>query len=132
MRSWLRNVLGPAGFEVAEAKDGTDALRAFRRQPADIVISDIFMPGQDGLELLRELQRDHPGLIIVVISGGGFNGNIDLQPLARRLGAAAVLRKPFSPEAALAAVRQALGTTTAPEAAPAVAIGPQGVAEHSI
>jgi CheY-like chemotaxis protein len=131
MRAWLRKVLGPAGFEVAEAEDGGEALRAFRRQPADVVLSDIFMPGQDGLELLRELHRDHPGVHIIVMSGGGLNGNLDLLPLARRLGAAAVLRKPFSPEAALAAVRKALGTTTAPEAAPAAATGPYGVADYS-
>jgi CheY-like chemotaxis protein len=110
MRSWLRPALEGAGHSVAEAPDGAAGLAAYRREPADLVLCDLFMPGKDGLEAIRELRRLDPGARVVAMSGGGPFGveGAELLAVARRLGAARVLLKPFGVDAVCAAVADAL------------------------
>jgi len=108
IRFLCRTILQEAGFEVAEAGDGDDGLASFRARPADVVLCDIFMPGRDGLELIRELVQTFAGARVIAMSGGGFSGKFDLLPMAAKLGAIAVLRKPFDKEVLLAAIRAAL------------------------
>jgi CheY-like chemotaxis protein len=120
VRSLLHSVLEPAGHQVLDASDGAEALRVVRRESVDVVFCDLFMPGQDGMETIRDLRRDFPGVPVVAISGGGYGGRVDLLPVARLLGAAQALKKPFRPESVLDAVRQALAGG-APEAGEAAA-----------
>ena len=94
LRAAIRRMLEAAGFEVQEA-DGEQALLAFRLCQPDLVLSDMFMPGTDGIELIRLLSREAPGLRIVAMSGGGHKGSLNLLSIAERLGAAEVLLKPF-------------------------------------
>src|SRR5262249_44040719 len=103
VRGLLRTILEPAGHHVLDAGDGAEALRVVRREGVDLVFCDLFMPGQDGLETIRDLRRDFPGLPVVAVSGG-CDGRIDLLPVARLLGAAQTLKKPFRPESVLDAV----------------------------
>src|SRR5947209_4368981 len=91
VRAVLRVMLESAGFEAAEAGDGEEGVRAFRRLEADVVLCDLFMPGRDGLEAIRGLRREFPGVKVIAMSGGGFGGAVDMLPAARLLGAAAVL-----------------------------------------
>jgi CheY-like chemotaxis protein len=118
VRAVLRDLLEMAGFEVVEASDGAEGIRTFRRQRADLIFCDVFMPERDGLETITELRRDFPGVKVIAMSGGGFGGSLDLLPVARALGAAAVLHKPFGRAAVLAAVERALGAS-AGDAGPA-------------
>jgi CheY-like chemotaxis protein len=94
-RVYGRGVLESAGHEVVVAGDGRDGVGLYRREGADVVVTDLFMPGRDGLELIRELVATRPGVRIVAASGGGFAGRVDLLEVARHLGAAEV-RSPTS------------------------------------
>jgi DNA-binding response OmpR family regulator len=113
IRKALRILLEYAGFQVAEAGNGEEGLRAFRRQPADLVITDLFMPDRDGLEVIRTLRQEFPSVKVIAMSGGGFGGSMNMLPFARRLGAAEVLDKPFDFATVLAAVRRTLNTLAA-------------------
>jgi CheY-like chemotaxis protein len=108
VRKVVRLMLEQAGFEVIEAGDGPEGIRAYRRQPPDLVFCDMFMPEQDGLEVIRQLRREFPEAKIIAMSGNTFAGRMDMLPLARLLGAAGVLDKPFTQATVVAAVRRIL------------------------
>jgi len=107
LRDVMRLMLERAGYSVALASDGEAGLRAQRARPADIVITDIFMPNQDGLETIAELRRDFPAAKVLAMSGGGtrVKGEGTLVT-AREIGAHAILLKPFDNDDLLQAVRQ--------------------------
>lgn len=108
IRRLLSQALASAGHEVLEAADGREALRIHQDRPSDLVITDILMPEQDGLEVIMALRRDTPGLKIIAMSGGGmFQQEAALQ-MAAPLGALATLRKPFDILSLLEVVRNAL------------------------
>ena len=67
----LRKILEGAGHSVSEAPDGESALRAFEGAPADLVITDIFMPDIDGLKILKVIKVQYPDLPVLVITGFG-------------------------------------------------------------
>jgi CheY-like chemotaxis protein len=113
MRFYLRSVLGRAGHEVREAADGDEGLRADERRPADLVLCDLFKPEKDGLETIREARRRWPGVKLVARRAGAFDGRLDALPVARALGPAAAIAKPFSRQDGLALV----GGLLAPAAA---------------
>jgi len=108
LRSAVRRILERAGYDVLEAGDGAAGLRLHQHEGADLVIVDIFMPEQDGIELIRELRRASPGAKIIAMSGGGRSGKIDLLKDAAVFGAARTLWKPFEMTDLLAAVRDLL------------------------
>jgi CheY-like chemotaxis protein len=118
-----RLALERRGHRVREAGDGAEGLRAYREAGADVVPLDVFMPGQDGLETLRQLRRLDPAARVVVMSAGGPGPSGDFAPAALALGAAAALRKPFGMPELLAAVAQALAGGSAAGAAPGSARG---------
>src|SRR4051794_27775787 len=101
-----RILLEEVGLEVIEATDGTAAIRAFRDPGADLVLCDLFMPGLDGLELIRTLRREFPSVKVIAMSGGAFGGTLDLLSVARHLGAAEILHKPFTQQTVLAAIER--------------------------
>ena len=107
-RRSLGVVLQRAGYEVQSAADGSAALELYHQQPTDLVITDLIMPGKEGLETIVELRRLEPQLKIVAISGGGRMAPEDYLPMARHLGAAATLVKPFSPQEMLELVAKLL------------------------
>jgi DNA-binding response OmpR family regulator len=110
MRNMLRRMLMQAGYEVIDAVDGSEGIRLFRQQPSDLVITDIFMPGKEGLQVIRELRKDFRDVRIIAMSGGSARiGEFSALPLAKEFGAIDTLTKPFMREELLEAVRQALG-----------------------
>jgi CheY-like chemotaxis protein len=109
VRRAMAKVLVRAGHDVLEASDGKVALSLLRGQTPDLVICDLFMPEMDGVEVLRELRRDYPDLRVVAISGGAYQGKVQLLDVAKGLGAAAVLKKPFDLEQLLSVVKEQLG-----------------------
>jgi DNA-binding NtrC family response regulator len=103
----LANVmLTSAGYDVEEATDGEEGVASYRRQPSDLVITDMLMPNQDGLATIRALTQLDPRVKIIAMSGGG-DGPLSYLDAAMRLGALDILRKPFTRDALLAAVRNA-------------------------
>src|SRR4051812_826903 len=103
-----RILLEEVGLEVIEAPDGGAAIRAFRDEGADLVLCDLFMPGLDGLEVIRALRREFPDAKIIAMSGGGFGGTVHLLSVAQHLGAAEILHKPFTQQTVLAVIERTL------------------------
>src|SRR5438046_8944876 len=69
---------------------------AVRRTVRLALITDIFMPGQDGIVTVRRIRKEAPGVKVIAVSGGDSTGRLDLRKDAELLGAATSLRKPFS------------------------------------
>jgi DNA-binding NtrC family response regulator len=109
IRAILRDILEAEGHEVLLAEDGDRGIALHRARPADLVITDIFMPGKEGIETILELQEGFPGLKIIAMSGGGLLQTLEYLRAARTLGAVRALVKPFDHDALLATVREVLG-----------------------
>lgn len=108
VRALLRAALEGDGHSVHDASDGKEGLALYRREPADLILCDIFMPGQDGLATLRELRRDFPAARVVAMSGGSPIAHRDFLPLANLLGAFRALEKPIPLQRLRDTVREAL------------------------
>ena len=108
MRVLLRQVMEWAGHEVVAAADGRAGMLMQRQHGADLVITDLIMPEQEGLETITALRRDYPGLKIIAISGGGRIGPEAYLPAARELGADRVFSKPFDVQELAETVRELL------------------------
>jgi UDP-3-O-acyl N-acetylglucosamine deacetylase len=101
----LTGILRDEGFEVLWAGDGDQALLLIQTTPPDVVLLDIWLPGQDGIELLQALKETHTDTEVIMMSG---HGNIETAVKATKLGASDYLEKPLSLESVLLAVNQAL------------------------
>jgi CheY-like chemotaxis protein len=112
VRHMLRRVLEREGYDVSEARDGAEAMLLYRNAPAALVITDLFMPGQDGIETIQQLRAEFPGARILAISGGVRVGADGPLTDARLLGADAALAKPFPLDALLSAVAALLDETS--------------------
>jgi len=105
VRYTLREILASEGLAVEEAGDGAEALARFEAQPAPLVVTDLRMPGMDGMELLRKLALRSPAPRVVVITAHGSERQaVD----AMKAGAYDYFRKPFENEELLAVVRRAV------------------------
>ena len=92
-------------YRVFSAKDGVEADNLLKSTEIDVVVTDVYMPEKDGLELLLQLRdQDIP---VIIVSGGGRFGDDYLEP-ARKFGAYAILRKPFLQKDLLNALSSAL------------------------
>ncbi len=88
----MARYLAGKGYRASTVSDGLAGLRVHRKDPADIVVTDLRMPHLDGYELIRELRRDNPDLPIIVVTGHiRMEGGEE-----ERTGAAVVLRKPIN------------------------------------
>ena len=109
IRQLIRETLEQAGYHVAEARDGREALRQYRLAPADVIIMDILMPEQDGLETTATLRREFPNVKVIAITGGSdMIGILNFLDVAKMLGAHRVLQKPFEMKALLDTVQAEL------------------------
>jgi CheY-like chemotaxis protein len=105
-RAFLEETLKTAGNEVLLAADGVEGLEQHRVTPAELVITDLYMPNKDGLETIMQLRKEFPRLTIIAMSGKANAGPV--LAIAKHLGAAALLEKPFFPAQLLSAVEKAL------------------------
>jgi DNA-binding NtrC family response regulator len=119
IRSMLRLMLERDGYEVVEAPDGIEGIKAYRQKPADLIITDLIMPNKDGIGMIIELQKEFPDVKIIAMSGGGLNKPEGYLKGAKKLGAACTLTKPIDREKMLRAVKNIIkGTTSEPEDTP--------------
>ncbi len=105
VRQALRRTLEENGYHVAEAADGEEGLQRYRAAPADVVLTDLMMPGKSGIELIVELLREYPAARIVAMSGAM---DVRMPAVVEVLGAAGALQmlpKPFSPDQLLTVIR---------------------------
>ena len=109
IRVLLQQMMEWAGFEVLVAENGKIAMQIQSRQPADLVITDLIMPEQEGLETISRLKKDYPGIKIIAISGGGRIGPEAYLPAALELGADLVFSKPFDVQEVVNSVKELLG-----------------------
>ena len=111
VRDMLSRALTKEGHNVVTAGDGEAGLEAFQAMDADVVVTDLIMPRQEGLETIRALHRIDPDVRVLAISGGGMRGDSLYLEFARKLGAHSVLSKPFTPDEAVDSIRALLGET---------------------
>src|ERR1700686_4301707 len=98
VRETIRHILVADAHDVAIAPDGKTALELFRKSYFDLVVTDIIMPEKDGIEVIKEMREMRGTARILAISGGGRIGNTDFLKIAEKLGADAVVAKPFDPD----------------------------------
>lgn len=95
VRAFLREALTGAGFDVTEAGSGKEGLELYSKAPTDLVITDLFMGEDHGLEMILRLTQEFPKAKVIAISGGGeFEDPNYFLKIARGVGAKEVLPKP--------------------------------------
>jgi two-component system nitrogen regulation response regulator NtrX len=105
VREMLRKVLDYEDYEASEAGDGSEALASAGAEDFDAVLLDIKMPGMDGMEVLKRMVEEHPGLPVIMISG---HGTISTAVEATKLGAFDFLEKPLDRDRILLTLRNAV------------------------
>lgn len=106
IREVLARTLSLAEYEVEAVADGRTALERLKLVPYDLLITDLKMPGVDGLTVIREARRYRPDLPVIIITGFSSEASaID----AANLGVAGYLTKPFRVPRVLAVAAKALG-----------------------
>jgi CheY-like chemotaxis protein len=95
VRYALSKILLGAGYAVVTASDGRRGMTVLRAEHPDVVITDIIMPEQEGIDTIIQIRRERPAIKIIAISGGGRIRNVDFLEMAHSLGASEVIAKPF-------------------------------------
>lgn len=92
-RTTTARLLGVRGFHVGTAANGAEALEELERNPYDVVVLDVRMPGMSGIEALAEIKRRQPGVEVLILTG---HASVDTAVEIMRLGGADYLLKPCS------------------------------------
>ncbi|MBI5538315.1 MAG: sigma-54-dependent Fis family transcriptional regulator [Deltaproteobacteria bacterium] len=100
-----RTLISEKTYEVGVASSGEEALRMLDSEPFDVLVTDLRMPGMDGLSLLRAVRTRHPQAVTILMTG---YGTISSAVEAMRLGAYDYVNKPFEPKELRAAVAGAV------------------------
>jgi len=108
VRRTLRLLLEASKHEVLDAANGRAGLRLAEQARVEVLLCDVFMADQDGLETMLTFRQNYPGVPIVAMSGGGFGGLMDMLPASSRLGADRILYKPFNLAALVALLDELL------------------------
>ena len=98
LRFTMTDALEVAGFAVTGAPSGTEAIRRLHGEPFDVVVTDLRLPGKDGMEVLRAARGKTPPPSVVVMTG---YGSVESAVAAMKSGAEDYLTKPFPVEALL-------------------------------
>jgi two-component system nitrogen regulation response regulator NtrX len=101
----LSGILSDEGYETLTASNGYEALKLIESEAPDLVLLDIWMPGMDGIETLKEIKRTNPFLQVIIISG---HGTIETAVKATKLGAYDFIEKPLSIEKVIVTINNAL------------------------
>jgi len=107
-REHSSQLLRRAKHTVTTAANDNEALRLVQDNVFDLVITDLIMPEKEGIETIVKMRKKIPTLKIIAMSGGGLIAPEDYLVIARKLGVAQTLAKPFSGKELLAAVASVL------------------------
>jgi len=107
IRDCIAELLSMAGYTVTLSSDGSESLRIFEIEPFDLVITDIMMPGTDGLGAMIKMRSIDPEIKILAISGADMKE--ELLHAAGFVGAMSTLQKPFSNDELLKTIAGLLG-----------------------
>jgi CheY-like chemotaxis protein len=112
VRTSMALALRANGFEVVTAESGAGGLRAFHDGPFDLAIVDVFMPGMDGVKLIKALRQRVPNFPVIAVSGVLLRAScrtaLDLFPRVPDLADVVCLQKPFRPPELLEAIAKAV------------------------
>ncbi len=97
------------GIEAEGAANGVQGLALQRARPADVIVTDIFMPEKEGIETIHELCKEFTEVKIIAVTGYEPLRNYDVFEVARQAGAVKTFMKPFKFEDLVAAVRELTG-----------------------
>jgi CheY-like chemotaxis protein len=109
----LELLLAPHGYRVARARNGTEALEMYEASRFNVIVTDIFMPEMDGLELIQAIRKKDVHIKIVAMSGDSRILGAALLPVAKHLGATHILEKPFTPHELVSCLNEAAPPTAA-------------------
>ncbi|MCB2147010.1 MAG: sigma-54 dependent transcriptional regulator [Deltaproteobacteria bacterium] len=101
----LSGLLTDEGFEVITANNGYEALKVIDAEAPDLVLLDIWMPGIDGIETLKEIKKNNAALPVIIITG---HGNVETAVKATKLGAFDLIEKPLNIDKVIVAINNAL------------------------
>lgn len=101
----LKGLLSDEGFEVLTAPNGYEALKVIDNDSPDLVLLDIWMPGIDGIETLKEIKANNPYIQVIIITG---HGNVETAVKATKLGAFDLIEKPLSIDKVIVGINNAL------------------------
>ena len=101
----LGGLLSDEGFVVTTAANGYEALKIIEAESPDLVLLDIWMPGIDGIETLKEIKKENPNIQVIIITG---HGTIETAVRATKLGAYDLIEKPLSIDKVIVAINNAL------------------------
>ncbi len=105
IRQSLSGLLADEGFDVITASNGYEALKRIETESPDLVLLDIWMPGIDGIETLKEIKKDNPFIQVLIITG---HGTIETAIKAVKFGAFDLIEKPLSIDKVIVAINNAL------------------------
>jgi two-component system nitrogen regulation response regulator NtrX len=101
----LSGILSDEGFETITATNGYEALKILDAESPDLVLLDIWMPGMDGIDTLKEIRKNHPTLQVIMITG---HGTIETAVTATKIGAFDFIEKPLSIDKVIVGINNAL------------------------
>lgn len=104
----LEDYFSGEGFIIDTAENGRKGVKQYTAKGADLVIMDVLMPEQDGIETIRMLKKIDPEVKVIAISGGGKIEADSYLKMIRHFGAVSTLKKPVSPSLLLEAVKEHL------------------------
>lgn len=107
IRRLLREALNRAGHEVLDAPEGRSGMALLQERTVDIVITDLLMPEQEGIETILALQKSFPQIKVIAISGGSKRG-FDFLSAATHFGAHRTIEKPFEIQEIIEAIQSVL------------------------
>lgn len=106
----IGRMLAETDYKCFTFNDAQTALDDLGKRPIHLIITDIIMPGMEGIELILNLRAMLPNMPVIAISGGGRTFRTDLLHLAQQLGANKILAKPFTRAELLGAIEALIGT----------------------
>ena len=104
----LNTMLAREGYGVLVASNGQTGINIFTTHPVDLIITDIIMPGKDGIDVIDYFLNNYPEVSIIVISGGGCVGPDDWLHLVKHMGVIHTFKKPFKHKDFLRTVKKIL------------------------
>ena len=106
IRELIRMWLEREGFEVFEAENGKYGVEAHRSCPVEMVICDLIMPVQEGIETITRFREEFPEVGMIAISGGGKIGPDSYLAMAEQLGAWKIFTKPLDMPSLIKAIKE--------------------------